>query len=157
MRDWQKNHEAWHRRRIACSDKTGRTILPRLAVRPAFVMPKIVVPDDEAGFRRRKGHVLFHRPVERVVTTVHFGALDGVDDHGSGRRSPVCSTRRRNQPVVMIGRHENQLAPPMPRDLDRRALRLVLEVANLPLKFQRRRSRHRLKSTIIQIIRIIWI
>jgi hypothetical protein len=48
----------------------------------------------------------------------------------------MCPLRSGLHPVIVFGRHQHELAPSMPGDLDRLALGLVLKVTELALKFE---------------------
>src|SRR3546814_11246201 len=55
--------------------------------------------------------------------------------------------RRRHQPVVVVRRHQHQLAPAMAGDLDRLTLGLVLELAELALELHCCGSSHNILNT----------
>ncbi len=56
----------------------------------------------------------------------HLGALDGVDrDRGRVLRA-MAAPGGRNEPIVMVGRDQDEFPPAMPRDLHRLAQRPVL-------------------------------
>ncbi len=76
------------------------------------------------------------------VFRVHLGPLDGVDHHIGGIRRAMRPLRGGAEPVIVIGGHQHELAPPVPGDLHRLALRLVLEFAELALEFEGTDCRH---------------
>lgn len=86
--------------------------------------------------------MLFQELIERGVSRIHFRALDGLDDDGEGIGGFVRPLRSGLQPIIMFSGHENEFTAAMPGDLDRFALRLMLELAELALKFQSRGLSH---------------
>ena len=49
----------------------------------------------------------------------HLGALDGVDRDSGRILRAMAAPGRGNQPVVMVGRDQDEFPPAMPRDLRR--------------------------------------
>jgi len=70
------------------------------------------------------------------VLPIHLGALHGVDHHIGGGVRAMAALRRSPKPVIVLGRHEYELAAPMPGYLHRLALRFVLEPAELALELE---------------------
>src|SRR5258708_5270000 len=68
------------------------------------------------GSGRGTGSAPLQQVVEPCVLRIHFRALHGVDDHRGGIRRSVRAARRRHQPVVVVGRHQHELASAVPRD-----------------------------------------
>jgi hypothetical protein len=73
---------------------------------------------------------------------VHFGTPNGVRDYRGGIGGSMCAACGGYEPVIVVGGHQHELATPMPCDLNGLALRLMLEVAELALKFNSRGLRH---------------
>src|SRR5712692_2820617 len=80
--------------------------------------------------------------VEIRVLRSHLGALDGVDDDRGRILRAMAPPSCRNEPVVMVGRDQDELPPTMPRDLHGLTQRPVLKFAKLALKFHRCGFRH---------------
>jgi len=99
--------------------------------------PNIIVANDEARFRIRKRHLApsLQEFVKRRVLRVHLGPLNGVDDYIESIARTMRPLRRCLQPIVMISGHQHEFTPPMPGNLDRLSLRLMLIFAELALKF----------------------
>ena len=66
----------------------------------------------------------------------HLGSLDCGDDDVCSVNRVVSSLRAGFQPVVVVGRHKDEFAAPVPGDFDWLALGLMLEFAELALKFE---------------------
>ena len=66
----------------------------------------------------------------------HLGSSHGIGHHIRRLRGPVASARGGDEPIVLIGGHQHQLAPAMPGDLHGLPLGLALELAELPLKYR---------------------
>jgi hypothetical protein len=105
----------------------------------------ILKRNDQVGFDSGRGTqsaCLLLQVVEYRVLRTHLCAPYGIRDDRSRIRGPMGPSRRGHQPIVMIGRHQHELAPPMSCDFHRLTLRLMLELAELALKLLRRRLSH---------------
>ena len=67
---------------------------------------------------------------------IHLGALHGVDHDIVGGVRAMAALCRSPKPVILLRRHEHELAAPMPGYLHRLALRFVLEPAELALELE---------------------
>jgi len=76
------------------------------------------------------------------VLGIHLCSAYRVHHDGGGIRGEVRSACCRNEPVVVIGRHQYELAAPVPRDLNGFTLSLMLELAEFPLELQGSRPTH---------------
>lgn len=83
-----------------------------------------------------------HQVVKVRLLGIHLRAAYRINYHWRGVCRPEGLPRRRLQPIVVICRHQHQLAPAMSGDLYRLALRLILELAEFALEFHRRRQDH---------------
>src|SRR3546814_374449 len=88
-----------------------------------------------------------HEIVERRMLRVHLRPAHGVHDDIRRLRRAGGVARRRHQPVVVVRRHQHQLAPAMAGDLDRLTLGLVLELAELALELHCCGSSHNILNT----------
>jgi len=70
------------------------------------------------------------------VLGVHLGALDGVHDHGRCVGRAMQPLGGGDQPIILLGRHQDELAPSVPSDLDGLTLSLMLEFAEFALEFE---------------------
>src|SRR5262249_42810576 len=89
--------------------------------------------------------------IKRGMLRVHFGAPHRIDDDGyriDGARTPA---RGGHQPVVMIGRQQNQFPPAVPGDFHRLSPGAVLELAEFALKLQSSSPCHR-KPRLIYVL-----
>src|SRR5258708_10410988 len=86
MSDRQAEHKTWPRLAVARGDETGRTVLSLITSRCRFMGPEIIIADDEARFRLRKGHLAcsLEQFVERGMLRVHLGPFNSVDNHLAG-------------------------------------------------------------------------
>ena len=73
---------------------------------------------------------------------VHVGPFNGIDHHLRGIGRSVAALGGRRQPVIMCSRHQHEFAPAVARNLDRLALRLMLELAEFALELQGARLNH---------------
>src|SRR5579864_8040654 len=96
----------------------------------------------EPGLGSESDTALFQEIVERRVLRIHFRAPHGVYHDRSGVRGAMRTPRCGHQPVIVICRHQHEIAPPVPRDLHRLSLRLMLELAELALKLHGGRLGH---------------
>src|SRR6185437_2316224 len=101
--------------------------------------PEIVVADNEP--RSGLGDS-FQKVIAAGMLRVHLRVPYGIRHHRSRIRCPMGPPCRGDKPVVVVGRHQHQVAPPMPDDLDRLALGLVLELTEFALKFDDGRLSH---------------
>ena len=94
--------------------------------------------NDEARLRLGKSHLTcsLERSVQRGMFRVHLGPFNGVDRHLSRIDRSGAALGRGRQPVIMLSRHQYELASAVARDLARRALSLMLKLAELALEFQ---------------------
>src|SRR5205814_1284478 len=72
----------------------------------------------------------------------HPGALDGVDRDSGRIPRAMTAPGRRNEPVVVVGRDQNEFPPAMPRNLDRLTQGPMLKLAELALKLDSCGLRH---------------
>src|SRR5271166_2386166 len=72
--------------------------------------------------------------VEPSMLRIHFRPPNRIQHHRGGVHRPMGAPSGSHEPVVMIRRHQHQLASAMPGDLHRLPLRLVLELAEFVLK-----------------------
>jgi hypothetical protein len=79
---------------------------------------------------------LLQQIIESGMVWSHFGSLNRSDDDVCGVDRLVSSLGAGFQPIVVVGRHKDELSAPVPGDFDRLALRLMLEFAELALKFE---------------------
>src|SRR5438445_3812212 len=100
--------------------------------------PKIIIATDEARLRLRKSHLTrsLERFVQRGMFRIQLGPFNSVDHHLSRIDRSGAALGRRRQPVIMLSRHQYELASAVARDLDRLALSLMLKLAELALEFQ---------------------
>ena len=68
---------------------------------------------------------------------VHLRPLDGGEHDVDGIAGAMAPLGRGLQPVVVVGRHQHELAAAVAGDLHRLALRLVLVLAELALELER--------------------
>ncbi len=80
--------------------------------------------------------------VQMGVFRPHLGPAYGIHHGGGGLRRPMCAAAGRDQPVVVVGRHQHELAATVAGDFNRLAARLVLELAEPALKFSCRYLSH---------------
>jgi hypothetical protein len=73
---------------------------------------------------------------------IHFRPPDRIRHDGSGIRGEVRSATSCHEPVVMIGRHQHEFAPPLLHDINGFALSPTLKFAEFPLKLQGSGSSH---------------
>jgi hypothetical protein len=97
--------------------------------------------------------------VEPGMFRVHFRAAHRICDYRRRIRGPMGSARCGHQPVIVVRRHQHELAPSVPRDLHWLTLCLMLELTELPLKLHRCRLRHKppRQKAYLRIIRNIRI
>ena len=65
----------------------------------------------------------------------HFRPAHCLDHHRNCFRRTMGATGSSNQPVIVLGRHQHQLPPAMSSDLDWLTPRLMLNFAEIALKF----------------------
>ena len=84
--------------------------------------------NDEARLRLRKSHLTrsLERFVQRGMFRIQLGPFNSVDHHLSRIDRSGAALGRRRQPVIMLSRHQYELASAVARDLDRLALSLML-------------------------------
>src|SRR3990172_3703461 len=98
-------------------------------------------PGFGSGAAMRRGSL--HEFVETLVFGVHFGAVYGIDDNARRIHRPPTAMSRGKQPVVLVRRHQDELAAAMPRDFNHLALSAVLKFAEFALKLDGRGPNHR--------------
>jgi hypothetical protein len=83
MGDRQQDHKTWPCLAVARGDETGRTVLSLITSRCRFMGPKVIIADDEARLRLRKGHLVgsLEQFVEGGMFRVHLGPFNSVDHH----------------------------------------------------------------------------
>ena len=84
----------------------------------------------------------FHQLVELRPPRLHFGARHRVDDDAGRIPRPMAPLRGGHEPVVMVGRQQDELSAPVPGDLDRLASRHVLKLREFTLELDGRRLRY---------------
>jgi hypothetical protein len=136
MGDRQQDDIAGAHERIGRGDDAGRAIFALILTCGGFTLPEIVVADDEAGlwFGKRQDVRLLQQFVEVRVLRVHFGPIHRVDHHIGGVHCAMRSLHGRTEPIIVIGGHQNKLAPPVSGNLHGLALRVVLELTEFTLK-----------------------
>lgn len=94
---------------------------------------------------------LFHQIIEMGMPSVHLSAVYGIDhDFGRFRRTKAAAGCR-YKPVIMIGGHQNEFTPPMPRDFDRLAARTMLNFVQIALEFDCGRLAHAKPSLMVVV------
>jgi hypothetical protein len=138
MGDRQQDHKTWSRLAVAGGDETGRMVLSLITSCGRFMGPEIIVADDKARLRLRKGHLAcsLQQFVERGMLRVHPGPFDGVGHHLARIDRSVAAPGGRRKPVIMLSRHQYEFPPAVTGNLDRLSPRSVLKLAELALEFQ---------------------
>src|SRR4051812_13796296 len=80
--------------------------------------------------------ILFEQFVKLAMDGVHFRPLRCVDYNGRSLGSLMRTLCGSSQPIIVFGRHENELASAMACYFDRFTLRFMLILTELALKFQ---------------------
>ncbi len=73
---------------------------------------------------------------------VHFGAHDSADDDIGRLARAVASLGGSFQPLLVIGRHQYELAPAMRGNLDGLTRRFMLKMPEFALEFEGANDRH---------------
>lgn len=101
---------------------------------------RMISPGLGASSAQASGVTSAGRRVSRI--DVHFGPLHRVDDHGGCFVSSMGALGGGREPIILLGRHQHELAPAMPGDLHRVAPSLMLEFRELTQEFREGGSAH---------------
>jgi hypothetical protein len=93
-----------------------------------------------------------HQFVEIGKHRIHFGALHGFDHDGDGIFGPVCPLGGCSKLVVVVGRHQHEVAASIPRNFDWSGLRFAHRFTELASECHRVCLSHDRPSNMTSII-----